>query len=217
MTLNSGTGVLSGTPTAVGTSTFKVFAYNSYAAAIKDVTVKVIDLDDWKYSMDLTLKYTGNGDLSDATKPGQGSVTYSAGNNSYPGTRAFDDKGNATQGRWLASKPTSSNPTWIKYDFTQGEKIIEYTVQAQSYNFAQRGPKDWTLQGSNDNSNWTTLDTVAGETNWTQWQTRTYTPIQSASTVGTNWSSPPTTGTTHWGLERLSSRSERAFLVSRQT
>ena len=93
MTLNSGTGVLSGTPTAVGTSTFKVFAYNSYAAAIKDATVKVIDLDNWKYSMDLTLKYTGAGDVSDATKPGQGSVTYSAGNNSYPGTRAFDDKG----------------------------------------------------------------------------------------------------------------------------
>ena len=30
--------------------------------------------------MDLTMKYTGQGTLTDATKPGAGSVTYSAGN-----------------------------------------------------------------------------------------------------------------------------------------
>ena len=121
------------------------------------------------------VSYTENGTISDATKPGQGSVAFSAGNNTYPGTKAFDDKGNVGDGRWLANKPTSSNPSWIRYDFAEGKKIIEYTVQSQSYNWAQRAPKDWTLQGSNDNSNWTTIDTVTSQTGWTQWETRSFT------------------------------------------
>ena len=68
MSLDTATGEITGTPTATGTSTFKVFAYNQYAASIKDVTINVIDLDNWKYSMDLTMKYTGQGTLTDATK-----------------------------------------------------------------------------------------------------------------------------------------------------
>ena len=64
MSLDTATGEITGTPTATGTTNFKVFAYNQYAASIKDVTINVIDLDDWKYSMDLilpTMKYTGQG------------------------------------------------------------------------------------------------------------------------------------------------------------
>ncbi|NCZ64078.1 MAG: hypothetical protein EBY62_09860, partial [Cellvibrionales bacterium] len=333
MSLDTATGEITGTPTATGTSTFKVFAYNQYAASIKDVTVNVIDLDNWKYSMDLQLKYQstlledltkpgqgsvtgsashndypvakafdnrknhnsggrwlpnasglpnvwiqydmgtgkvvtdytiekggnqdtraakdwtlqgsndnsswttidtvtgqtgwtnwqtryfkvdtpgsyryyklvvsanngatdyvsiaeiqlkgavvypGNGYLVDATKPGQGSVAASASNQQHPATRAFDDKGNDSNGRWLATAPTGSNPAWIRYDFTDAKKIVEYTVQAQSFQWNERAPKNWTLQGSNDNTNWTTLDTQSNQTGWTQWQKRTFTP----STVG---------------------------------
>ena len=107
-------GVLSGTPTAE-TST-KVFAYNS-AAAIKGVTVKVIDLDDWKYSMDLTLvsaKVAGIG----RNQAGSGSVTIRL---KIPPVPEPSTTRQRHQGRWLANKPTSSNPTWIKYDFTKGK------------------------------------------------------------------------------------------------
>lgn len=43
---------------------------------------------------------------------------------------------------------------------------------AESYNL--QAPRDWTFQGSNDGSSWTTLDTQAGITGWTQNQTRTF-------------------------------------------
>ena len=99
MSLDTATGEITGTPTATGTSSFKIFAYNQYAASIKDVTINVIDLDDWKYSMDLTMKYTGQGDTTDATRPGQGSVAASASNQEHPATRAFDDKVNDGNGQ----------------------------------------------------------------------------------------------------------------------
>ena len=92
----------------------------------------------------------------------------------------FDDKGNDSNGRWLATAPTGSTPAWIRYDFTDAKKIVEYTVQAQSYQWNERAPKNWTLQGSNDNSNWTTLDTQTNQTGWGKWQKRTFTP----TTVG---------------------------------
>ena len=125
MSLDTATGEITGTPTSTGTSTFKIFAYNQYAASIKDVTINVIDLANWKYSMNLTMKYTGQGDTVDATRPGQGSVAASASNQQHPATRAFDDKVNDGNGRWLASAPTTSNPGWIRYDFTEGKKIVE--------------------------------------------------------------------------------------------
>ena len=87
MSLDTATGQLTGTPTATGTSSFKVFAYNQYAASIKDVTVKVIDLANWKYSMDLTVNYQSKL-LEDLTQPGQGSVVGSPGHNSYPVSKA---------------------------------------------------------------------------------------------------------------------------------
>jgi len=53
-------------------------------------------------------------------------------------------------------------PEWIKYDLG-----VDITKQIQKVTIIGRGgscPKDFTFQGSNDNSNWTTLLTV---TNWT--------------------------------------------------
>ena len=98
MSLDTATGEITGTPTATGTTNFKVFAYNQYAASIKDVTINVIDLDNWKYSMDLQLKYQSTL-LEDLTKKGQGSVTGSASHASYPVTKAFDNVKYHTQ-RW---------------------------------------------------------------------------------------------------------------------
>jgi hypothetical protein len=173
MSLDTATGEITGTPTATGISTFKVFAYNQYAASIKDVSVNIIDLDDWKYSMDLTLKYTGQGYKIDATKPNQGSVAGSVSHDNYPPNRAFDDRGDVGDGRWLARQDQLPN-VWIKYDMGVGKKVTEYTVQNQNNTHTPRSPKNWTLQGSNDNSNWTTIDTVTNQTGWSQWQVRTF-------------------------------------------
>lgn len=59
-----------------------------------------------------------------------------------------------------------------------GQKLAgSYAIKASNPGtfYPDRGPHDWTLQGSNDKGTWTTLDTVTGEASWTAAETRTYT------------------------------------------
>ena len=93
--MDTATGEITGTPTATGTTNFKVFAYNQYAASIKDVTINVIDLDNWKYSMDSAQHQSTL--LEDLTKPGQGSATGSD-HGSYPVAKAEQFK--ESQQQW---------------------------------------------------------------------------------------------------------------------
>jgi hypothetical protein len=48
------------------------------------------------------------------------------------------------------------HPMWITYDFGSSKIIDKYAFYTKMLNTAL--PKDWTLWGSNDNSNWTLLD-----------------------------------------------------------
>ena len=68
-----------------------------------------------------------------------------------------DTAGTANNNRWLASTTTG----WIQYDFGSGNaKVIKsYAVAPPSPATDNRGPKTWTMQGSNNGSSWTTLDT----------------------------------------------------------
>ena len=123
--LDTATGQLTGTPTATGTSSFKVFAYNQYAASIKDVTVNIIDLANWKYSMDLTVNYQST--LLEDLTPCQGSVAGSLEHNSYPVTKAFD---NIKSQQWwaLASQCVRTSNVWIRYDMGSGKIVTDYTI-----------------------------------------------------------------------------------------
>jgi hypothetical protein len=51
---------------------------------------------------------------------------------------------------------------WLRYDFGAGNATVKrYTVV--SADVADRDPKTWTFQGSNDGSTWTTLDTQSNQ------------------------------------------------------
>ena len=172
MTLNSGTGVLSGTPTAVGTSTFKVFAYEFLRSGNQGRhgqghRLGRLEILHGPHPQIYRKHWPSIG----RNQAGQGSITYSAGNNSYPAPEPSTTKATSTQGRWLASKPTSSNPTWIKYDFTQRKRSLNIRSKAQSYNFISEVPRIGPCKAPTTTPigrPWT----VAGETNWTRWQTK---------------------------------------------
>jgi Concanavalin A-like lectin/glucanases superfamily len=66
-----------------------------------------------------------------------------------------------------------SGATFLEVDLGSAVHIDTYSVQ--SINVAGIGPAAWTLQGSNDNSFWFTIDTQTGQT-WTASQLRSYTP-----------------------------------------
>jgi hypothetical protein len=91
--------------------------------------------------------------------------TPSASENTFPSTngpeKAFD--GSSTT-FWATA--ASSTTGWLQYDLGLGNEVVaaEYAVQIATS--TTRTPRDFTLQGSNDGSSWTVLDTRTSET-WT--------------------------------------------------
>lgn len=83
---------------------------------------------------------------------------------SYPSWKAFDQSNIAAAAGYLGA--ASSLPIWLKSDLGSGvsKKVKEYTVSC--YQSAVRCPKDWTLEGSNNDADWDVLDTVTGEIGW---------------------------------------------------
>lgn len=97
--------------------------------------------------------------------------------NYYPWA-AFDgnktNSGSGAPGEYIANATTG----WLKLDFGSGNnKIIrQYKIMSRAGSGieAALAPKNWTLEGSNNNIDWTVIDTRNNETGWGIGQTRTY-------------------------------------------
>ncbi|TCO46277.1 putative alpha-1,2-mannosidase [Kribbella antiqua] len=71
--------------------------------------------------------------------------------------------------KWLVFQPTG----WLVYETSAPVVIRKYALT--SANDADgRDPQNWTVQGSNDGSNWTTLDTQTGQSFESRFQTKEY-------------------------------------------
>src|ERR1035437_3966790 len=97
-------------------------------------------------------------------------------------TRTFTPAVATTAYRYFRLNVTANNGDG---SYTQVEELALYTGEtvpniATSYGITSpgstRAPKDWTLEGSNDDSTWDTLDTVTNATGWGSNETRTFTP-----------------------------------------
>ncbi|KKD06185.1 alpha-mannosidase [Streptomyces sp. WM6386] len=71
--------------------------------------------------------------------------------------------------KWLAFQPTG----WVEFDLDKPRKIVMYALVSAN-DYAERDPKDWTLQGSTDGKDWKTLDTRAGQAFAERFQTKSY-------------------------------------------
>lgn len=91
-------------------------------------------------------------------------ISAKAQHSSYPSWKAFNQNNTASAQGYLVA--ASNLPVWLKADLGSGvsKKVKEYTVSCFQSNV--RCPKDWTLEGSNNDTDWDVLDTVTGETGW---------------------------------------------------
>lgn len=93
----------------------------------------------------------------------------------YNGTTlaAFNAFNSDAASYWLG---TGSGTDWLKVDLgvSNAQFIHSYSITANTVPEATRMPKNWTLQGSNDDSAWTVLDTRVNETTWGSGETRNY-------------------------------------------
>lgn len=83
--------------------------------------------------------------------------------------RAFDGVLNASGTEWIATTTTG----WLKLDFgSRMWAVSGFIIQPED---PARAPKDFTIEGSNDDSSWDVLATYTGQTSWTTHVAVTYT------------------------------------------
>ncbi len=69
----------------------------------------------------------------------------------------------------------------LTFDLGAGNDVVATSYAVTSGNNDNEYPGEWVFQGSNDNSNWDTLDTKTSETGWPTFETRTYTFVNATS------------------------------------
>ncbi|PWV54292.1 putative secreted protein (Por secretion system target) [Chitinophaga sp. S165] len=62
---------------------------------------------------------------------------------------------------------------WVQFEAARSATVNQYSISSAN-DFADRDPKNWNLQGSDDGRTWTTLDTQTGQTFTARFQTKTY-------------------------------------------
>ncbi|GAB1326856.1 GH92 family glycosyl hydrolase [Streptomyces sennicomposti] len=71
--------------------------------------------------------------------------------------------------KWLTFESTG----WVEFDFDAPVKITRYALTSAN-DYAERDPRDWTLQGSADGKDWKSVDSRTGESFAERFQTKTY-------------------------------------------
>jgi hypothetical protein len=98
-------------------------------------------------------------------------VTVDSTNNSTdrPGWKAFDNTWETSneQNIWHSAETatSTSSPKWLKIKYPSAYKAIQYSIQIRDLSYP-RYPKTWKFQGSNNDSDWTDLDTQTNKTDW---------------------------------------------------
>lgn len=99
----------------------------------------------------------GGADLSGSA----GGVFYSTQSSGNEARKAFDNS-NATG---YFSNSGSAYPQWLGVELEQRQAVVEASIIPYA-SFPTYAPKDFTIQGSNDLSSWTTIITATNQTGW---------------------------------------------------
>ncbi|MEO3779414.1 ThuA domain-containing protein [Micromonospora sp. B11E3] len=104
--------------------------------------------------------------LPNAEKP----VSAAASGENPPNETAAKAIDGSTSTKWLTFAPTG----WLSARLAKPVAVRQYALTSAN-DSPGRDPKNWTLQGSEDGSTWTDLDTRSGETFPQRFQTRQFT------------------------------------------
>jgi hypothetical protein len=93
----------------------------------------------------------------------------------YDYYNAVSGTNNSSTDCWITVDNTPSG--WIAYEFQEKKSVVGYRIQNRNNNHVSTidgSPKEFTLQGSNNNINWDILDTRTNEVDWDIKEGRTY-------------------------------------------
>jgi Secretion system C-terminal sorting domain/Carbohydrate esterase, sialic acid-specific acetylesterase len=122
-----------------------------------------------------TVSGGGTTTTTDRTEGGTASDDGASNPGSEGETNAFD---NQSSTKWLVFSPTGN----IAYDFANEDAYAINSYKITSANDEpSRDPKSWVLEGSNNNSTWTPVDTRSGQLFGSRFETKTYTPTSTST------------------------------------
>lgn len=98
-----------------------------------------------------------------------GVVTAQYSNNNVP-----ENYQNVTDNNVNTKYYIARTALWIAYQSTYTALVTQYSITSAN-DASSRDPKNWTLEGSNDGTTWTTLNTQTNQTFAARFQTNTYT------------------------------------------
>jgi hypothetical protein len=107
------------------------------------------------------------------------------------------------QNGWITNGTSTG---WLQYQFPSSQTVYSYSIVPWSSDtFPGRTPTAWTLQGSNDGSTWTTVDTrTAASSSWRQWIPTYFTLASSATWTYWRLNVTANGGDTYMGVRNLS-------------
>src|SRR5439155_858115 len=77
--------------------------------------------------------------------------------------------------------PSTASPCWVQNQFAAGATWIVTQYKITAADTQSRDPKNWTLQGSNNGTTWTVLDTQTGRTFPARYATNTYSIVNTTA------------------------------------
>jgi hypothetical protein len=133
----------------------------------------------------------------DLTSPSMTITASSSGNGGEEYYRAYDN--NYTSSKWCTY---FDNPSWLKFDFITSVVIDEMTITSGN-DASGRDPKTWTLSGSNNDSNWTTIGTTTNETFNSRLLKKTYNYTNSTAYRYYKWNVTANNGDSPFQIEEI--------------
>ena len=109
----------------------------------------------------VTVDLTNNG--------GSYEVSHTPVNNNESGAQLFDNTSSTKYCTFI----NSSDAVTMTYNSTQSARLTSYTITSAN-DFDGRDPKNWRLEGSNNGSSWTTIDTQSNQAFGSRFLKKTY-------------------------------------------
>jgi hypothetical protein len=100
-----------------------------------------------------------------------GTATASGDYYGHAPSNAFDSNTNTY---WHSADVDDPTDHWLRYELVQPKVVTRYSIQAGLGSYNNFSPKEWYFQGSNNGSNWTTLDSHSNETQWNTGMAKVY-------------------------------------------
>jgi hypothetical protein len=120
--------------------------------------------------------------LSNTTPPAGADITNYGGTvtSQYSDSPSGEDITRLVDNSSSTKYLTQHSAAWVQFRANTGNVVVKYTLTSAN-DVPARDPRNWTLQGSNNGTSWTTLNTQTNQTFASRFLTKTYTFTNSTS------------------------------------